>query len=91
MAPEPRLKAGVWVAAYLARLRTQDIPAFVVARGDTTAAGVPRLVAIRDQYERAPSPKELVVLDGSAHAQLVFRTAEGDRLLGEILRFLGAP
>ena len=40
MAPEPRLQAGVWVAAYLARLRAEDIPAFVVARGDATAGAV---------------------------------------------------
>jgi pimeloyl-ACP methyl ester carboxylesterase len=64
---------------------------FIVSGGDTTAAGVPRLVAIRDQYERAPAPKELVVLGGSAHAQLLFATDQGERLLREILRFLGAP
>ena len=40
MAPEPRLQAGVWVAAYLARLRVEDIPAFVVGRGDETAGAV---------------------------------------------------
>jgi pimeloyl-ACP methyl ester carboxylesterase len=64
---------------------------FIVSRGDTTAAGVPRLVAIREQYERAPKPKELVVLDGNAHAQLLFQTDQGERLLREILRFLSAP
>ncbi len=40
MSPEPRLKAGIWVAAYLARLRAEDIPAFVVRRGDETAGAV---------------------------------------------------
>ena len=38
--PEPRLRAGIWVAAYLARLRAEDIPAFVVGRGDETAGAV---------------------------------------------------
>ncbi len=38
--PEPRLAAGIWVSAYLARLRVLDIPAFVVARGDDTAGAV---------------------------------------------------
>ena len=33
----PRLTAEFWVAAYLARLRLADIPAFVGARGDGTA------------------------------------------------------
>lgn len=35
-----RLASGVWVAAYLTRLRLADIPAFVVARGDETAGAV---------------------------------------------------
>jgi len=35
-----RLTAAFWVQAYLARLRQQDIPAFVVARGDATAGAV---------------------------------------------------
>ncbi len=61
---------------------------FLVASGDTTAAGVPRLVAIRRQYERASGVKELVVVDGTAHAQFLFRTAQGDRVMREIVRFL---
>ncbi len=36
----PRLTAEFWVAAYLARLRTEDIQAFVVARGDGTAGAI---------------------------------------------------
>ena len=35
-----RLTAEFWVHAYLARLRFQDIPAFVVAHGDNTAGAV---------------------------------------------------
>jgi hypothetical protein len=35
-----RLTAGFWVAAYLARLRLTDIPAFVVAHGDDTGGAV---------------------------------------------------
>lgn len=36
----PRLTARFWVDAYLARLRLQDIPAFVVAHGDDTGGAV---------------------------------------------------
>ena len=64
---------------------------FITARDDTTAAGVPRLEAIRRQYQRVPEPKRLVILEGSAHAQFIFQTAEGARLMQEILRFLSAP
>lgn len=35
-----RLTADTWVSAYLTRLRVEDIPAFVVARGDATAGAV---------------------------------------------------
>lgn len=37
---ETRLTAGVWVSAYLTRLRLADIPAFVVQKGDETAGAV---------------------------------------------------
>jgi dienelactone hydrolase len=62
---------------------------FVLSRDDFSGERkTPRLPRIRDQYERAPGPKEMIVLDGSAHAQLLFETDQGDRLLREILRFL---
>ncbi|PHP28419.1 DUF1491 family protein [Limimaricola cinnabarinus] len=37
---EPRLATGIWVSAYLARLRLSDIPVFVTAKGDETAGAV---------------------------------------------------
>jgi hypothetical protein len=63
---------------------------FIVSRGDLGSGDIPRLAGIRDQYEKAPGPKELIVLEGSAHAQFIFATPEGDRLMREILRFLTA-
>lgn len=35
-----RLASGIWVSAYLTRLRVADIPAFVVRKGDETAGAV---------------------------------------------------
>ena len=65
MAPEARLRAGIWVAAYLARLQGLAIPAFVVRRGDDTAGAV--LV-------------KLSTLDGSATAfQRSFDPMTGQR------------
>lgn len=64
---------------------------FITTRGDFSGNGVPRLPEIRDQYERAPDPKLLVILDGSAHAQHIFDTEQGPRLMREILRFLSEP
>ncbi|MBW4707292.1 DUF1491 family protein [Roseobacter sp. YSTF-M11] len=35
-----RLTARFWIDAYLARLRVQDIPAFIVVHGDDTAGSI---------------------------------------------------
>jgi len=64
---------------------------FITTRDDFSGNNVPRLPKIRDQYERAPDPKELVILDGSAHAQVIFSTEQADRLMREIMRFLTEP
>jgi dienelactone hydrolase len=64
---------------------------FITARGDTSGSGALRLPSIRNQYEEAPGPKQLVLLDGAAHAQFIFDTEQGERLMGEILRFLSEP
>jgi hypothetical protein len=49
---------------------------------------VPRLKRIQIQYDQSPDPKELLVLDGDAHAQFLFETNQADRLLQAILKFL---
>ena len=64
---------------------------FIVSRDDIGSGDIPRLPKIRAQYEKAPEPKELVILEGSAHAQFIFQTDQGERLMREILRFLSAP
>ena len=60
---------------------------FVVTQDDANAAGL-RLPRIREQYEAAGDPKELLILEGAAHAQFIFETAQGTQLMQEILRFL---
>jgi len=62
---------------------------FIVARDDASGDG-PRLPGIREQYEKAPEPKKLIILDGSAHAQFLFQTDQGDRVMREILGFLSS-
>jgi len=61
----------------------------IVARDDANDEGR-RLAHIRAWFDKAPQPKELIVLDGSAHAQFLFQTEQADRLMKEVLRFLGA-
>lgn len=36
----PRLTSDLWVSAYLKRLSLQNIPAFIVSKGDATAGAV---------------------------------------------------
>jgi len=62
---------------------------FIVARDDANADGL-RLPGIRAQFEKVPEPKELIIVDGSAHAQFLFQTEQGERVMREILRFLSA-
>jgi dienelactone hydrolase len=63
---------------------------FIVSRDDLGSGDLPRLPEIQAQYEKAPQPKELIVLDGSAHAQFIYQTGERTRLLREVMRFLSA-
>ena len=64
---------------------------FIISQGDVGPGDAPRLPRVRAQFEKAPEPKELVILEGSAHAQFLFETDQGERLMREILRFLEAP
>jgi alpha-beta hydrolase superfamily lysophospholipase len=60
---------------------------WIVARDDASAGGL-RLPGIREQYAKAPEPKKLIVLDGSAHAQFLFATGQGERVMRDIVTFL---
>lgn len=62
----------------------------IVARDDASGDG-PRLPSIRAWFDKAPEPKRLIVLDGSAHAQFMFQTEQADRVMKEVLHFLSAP
>jgi pimeloyl-ACP methyl ester carboxylesterase len=55
---------------------------FLIARDDS---GLPK---VRENHAKTPGPKKLVILEGSAHAQFLFATDQGDRVMREILQFL---
>jgi pimeloyl-ACP methyl ester carboxylesterase len=61
----------------------------IVAREDANDEGL-RLPRIRAWFEKAPQPKKLLVLEGSAHAQFLFQTDQSDRVMREVLQFLSA-
>jgi pimeloyl-ACP methyl ester carboxylesterase len=73
--------------AYTTLIKFKGPKLFILARDDVSGDG-PRLPKIRARYEKASEPKELVIVDGSAHAQFLFQTDQGARVLREILRFL---
>jgi dienelactone hydrolase len=60
---------------------------YLVARDDRSGYGL-RLPGIEAHYEQAPEPKKLVIVDGSAHAQYLFGTDEGPKVMREIEEFL---
>jgi pimeloyl-ACP methyl ester carboxylesterase len=60
---------------------------FIVARDDADGAG-PRLPRIQAYYEKTPQPKQMLVVEGSAHAQFLFESDQGDRVMREIVQFL---
>jgi len=76
--------------AYTTLTKMKGPKLFILARGDANDDGL-RLPKIRERYEKALNPKELIILDGSAHAQFLFQTDQGERLMREILRFLSQP
>jgi pimeloyl-ACP methyl ester carboxylesterase len=65
-------------------------PILFIVAGDDASGDGPRLPRIQQQYDKAPQPKELIILNGSAHAQFLFQTDQADRVMREILRFLSA-
>ncbi|MDH4063673.1 MAG: alpha/beta hydrolase [Acidobacteriota bacterium] len=48
----------------------------------------PMAPSVREQFRRAPEPKRLELVDGDAHAQHIFRTAQGPKLTALIAEFL---
>ena len=55
-----------------------------------TAQGDPITPQVKEQFAKAPEPKEMLLLDGSAHAQFLFTTDQNEPLMKAILRFLGS-
>jgi len=73
--------------AYTPLTKMKGPKLFILARDDANDDGL-RLPKIRTQYAKALDPKELIIVDGSAHAQFLFETDQGERVMREILRFL---
>ncbi len=55
---------------------------FIVSEGDRLADSV------KAQFQKAPEPKQLEILDGNAHAQHIFKTNQAEKLEKLIVEFL---
>lgn len=71
-----RLASGLWVQAYLMRLQLENIPAFVVARGDGTAGAV--LVKLNPLDGSARLYQRIMAMDGSRPWDVLAEGAEAD-------------
>ena len=63
---------------------------YIATRDDASGDGL-RLPGLQAHFAAAPEPKQLIVLDGSAHAQFMFQSDQSERVMREILRFLAQP
>jgi alpha/beta superfamily hydrolase len=63
---------------------------FIIARDDANDAGF-RLPGVQANFAKTPEPKQLIILDGNAHAQFLFQSDQSERVMREILSFLTAP
>ena len=76
------MASGVWVSAYLNRLRLAEIPAYVTAKGDATAGAVVVKVALLDGTARAFERRSDLMTGARAWIQLAEGAeAEVDALL----------
>ncbi|HKX84077.1 MAG TPA: hypothetical protein VJL58_07655, partial [Pyrinomonadaceae bacterium] len=68
-----------------------NVPLLVITtRNDANAEGL-RLPGIQAAYDKVPGKKkELVILEGTAHAQFMFDTDQGEKVMDLILTFLSA-
>ncbi len=59
----------------------------IVTREDANSEGL-RLPGIEREFAKVPAKKELVILDGSAHAQFMFDTEHSATIMKKIIKFL---
>jgi dienelactone hydrolase len=63
-------------------------PKLYIMTSDDSSGSGPRLPALLRHFEEVPSPKSLIVLNGNSHAQSMFESEHGARVITDIVRFL---
>lgn len=78
------------VAGSLPASKVRGEKLFILTRDDTSGSGL-RLPGFMKAYEQVSEPKRMLLLEGSAHAQFMFQSELNERVMKEILEFLGKP
>ena len=84
------ISALVTLGGLMGRKRPEDVkvPLLVITtRQDANAAGL-RLPGIQAAFDKVPGKKELVVLEGAAHAQFMFDTDLAGGVMERIVKFV---
>jgi pimeloyl-ACP methyl ester carboxylesterase len=80
----------VTLGGLMGNMRPEDVkvPLLVITtRDDANASGL-RLPGIQAAFGKVPGKKELVILEGTAHAQFMFDTDLANDVMERIIRFL---
>jgi pimeloyl-ACP methyl ester carboxylesterase len=65
-----------------------NVPLLVImTRDDANSEGL-RLPRIQKEFDKVPAKKELVLLEGSAHAQFMFDTDDSAAIMKKVIKFL---
>lgn len=65
-----------------------SVPLLVIVTRDDTSGSGPRLPGIQREFDKVPAKKELVVLEGTAHAQFMLDTELAPVIMKKIIKFL---
>lgn len=79
------------LAGFWSHKRGEDInvPLLVIMTREDANAGGPRLPGIQREFDKVPAKKkELVILEGNAHAQFMFDTEHSAVIMKKVIKFL---
>jgi pimeloyl-ACP methyl ester carboxylesterase len=65
-----------------------NVPLLVIVTRDDANADGPRLPGIQREFDKVHAKKELLILEGSAHAQFMFDTDHSATIMKKVIEFL---
>lgn len=65
-----------------------NVPLLVIVTRDDANSDGPRLPGIQREFDKVPAKKELLILEGSAHAQFMLDTDHSATIMKKVIEFL---